>query len=181
MKHKLLFLTILFALINSTVSAQDFASRVTLTFKSDSGAVINAISQNAVVYYNTVTDELRVRVDISSIVVMQDSALTDSFNNLGTQWLLFNGVLSQPDKFLLPNNVDNFPVNGAWSFRDKSIGVESTYTTQVFPGQQQTKVRLSFLSVFDSTNLQIPVLSDLASYELSISLPDAYVNLVSQF
>lgn len=182
MKHKLHFFSMLLCFATIAAQAQiNFASRANITFKNDNGTVINAVGESAEAFYNRTDNRLKIRLDIDRIVT-EDSLLTASFRNLGLQWIIFEGTVSRPDRFFEPNNVSNYPVeNGVWWYSQNSLPAEATYTTQTFieQSQERSRTRLNFLSTFDPTMLQIPIVSDIASFELTVSLPDAYVNLVT--
>lgn len=183
MKPKLLFLSALVSVLTITVQAQLPLSRANLVFKNNSGRVIYANAESVEAYYNTTDNGLRIRVDLDRIVT-QDSALDASFRALNVQWILFTGVVSEPARFFQPNNENSYPIlNGVWHYSDKSIPVAATYTTQHFPNQMEevSRTRLNFLSVFNPSSLYAPIVSTLADYELSFSLPDARVHVVTQW
>lgn len=180
MKQLSLLFTLLFSI---AVQAQvDMASPATIIMESDSGKQIRATNNSVGVYYNTTTNELRIRLDLSAIVT-GDSLIDASLADLGGKRMIFIAPINNPDDFFGTHNVDALQMEGVWWYGNNSTATSVEYMPETFVEQDPSrrKTRLQFNNQFDVKRLQVPVLSTLSSYAFSISLPDAYVNLVTQF
>jgi hypothetical protein len=180
MKQLFLLFTILISL--HSFGQIEMASPATIIMESDSGKQVRATNNNVGVFYNTTTNELRIRFDLSKIVT-GDSALDANFLALSPKRMLFIASINNPDQFFGSHNVDALQMEGTWWFGNNSITTQAEYMPETFVEEDQSrqKTRLQFNNQLDVRSLQIPVLSALSSYAFSISLPDAYVNLVTQF
>ncbi|HEY0261916.1 MAG TPA: hypothetical protein VGB95_02745 [Chitinophagales bacterium] len=180
MKHLLFTLSVLFSF--SCFAQIEMSSPATIVMESDSGKQIRATNNNVGVYYNTTTNELRIRLDLSKIVT-GDSTMDANFQALTPKRMLFIASINNPDQFFGTHNVDALQMEGTWWYGNNSTTTEAEYMPETFVEEDQSRqrTRLQFNNQLDVRQLKIPVLSALSSYAFSISLPDAYINLVTQF
>ena len=180
MKQLLSFILFLFSSVG--YAQIEMSSPATIIMESDSGKQIRATNDNVGVYYNTTTNELRIRLDLSKMVT-GDSTLDANFQALTPKRMIFIASINNPDQFFGTHNVDALQMEGSWWYGNNSTTTEAEYMPETFVEEDQSrqKTRLQFNNQLDIRSLQIPVLSALSSYAFSISLPDAYINLVTQF